>query len=192
MSLAISTPGTVFRFSVRIAGVIVAQRVLTEWTKRSRGAPAATRRNAVPEGFPVPSGTGAHLVAARERDDFVPAEVVSDGVPGVRWEVRDGRLAVTAATDVWCRCFTVFPQRAEKVVLLLEPGTWGRWRVNFRLWEDFNSSEWHYQKWVVNVAHRVPAMNGLFLGSPDVRVDDLVQLTRPTGPRREIHLPRLP
>ncbi|GAA3342391.1 hypothetical protein GCM10020358_37210 [Amorphoplanes nipponensis] len=179
--------------------MIVVQRVVTEWTKRSRGAPGAVRRNAVPEACPVPPADGAgvlvHQVFARERDGFAGRETRSghtlpasgslplDGVAGVRLERADGRLQVTGVTGVWCQCFTVFPRRPDRTVLVLLPGRWGRWRLNFRLWEDDGHGEWRYQKWVVNVAHLAgPAPAELFQASPPATVtDEMVQLARPTA-----------
>ncbi|GGN75141.1 hypothetical protein GCM10010112_46090 [Actinoplanes lobatus] len=168
--------------------MIVVQRVLTEWTKRSRGAPGAVRRNAVPEAFPLPPAVVFHQVTAYEKDDFTPASTADDIIP-VRSGIRlshspDGHLTVTSATDVWCRCVMVFPRRPERVVLDLPPGTWGRWRLNFRLWEE--DSDWRYQKWVLNIADLPgPAPTGLFLATPPIQRDDLVQLTTPTRSRQE-------
>jgi hypothetical protein len=178
--------------------VIVVQRVLTEWTKRSRGAPGAVRRNAVAEAFPLPPAGRTevlvHQVVAREQNDFAVQQTQTnltlpeagplslDGSAGVRLEKTAEQLVVTGVTDVWCRCFTVFPQRSNRVVLRLEIGQWGRWRLNFRLWEDFNNSEWLYQKWVVNVAYLPGPSPGDLLQrtEPADVADDMVQLSRPT------------
>lgn len=71
--------------------MIVVQRVVTQWTKQSRGGAPATRRNAVPEAFPVPStGRSAvlvHAVEARERDGFAPYDTVEslDRLPDIDW-----------------------------------------------------------------------------------------------------------
>jgi hypothetical protein len=187
--------------------VIVVQRVVTEWTKRSRGAPGAVRRNAVAEAFVLPPGVGGevlvHRVVAREQDDFVVQETSGglalpetgvlrlDGSAGVRLEMMTGQLLVTGVTDVWCQCCRVFPPRADRTVLRLKIGRWGRWRVNFRLWEDFNSSEWLYQKWVVNVAYLPgPPSRDLFQGTEPAEVaDDMVQLSQPTRWRRRVLRP---
>jgi len=60
--------------------MIVVQRVVTHWTKQSRGGGAATRRNAVPEVFPVhapgPAGVLVHEVDAHERDGFTASHTV--------------------------------------------------------------------------------------------------------------------
>lgn len=60
--------------------MIVVQRVITYWTKQSRGGGAATRRNAVPETFPVhaPGSAGVlvHEVDAHERDGFTASHTI--------------------------------------------------------------------------------------------------------------------
>lgn len=60
--------------------MIVVQRVVTSWTKQSRGGAAATRRNAVPEAFTLPaggeSGVLIHEVDVRENGDFAPVSAV--------------------------------------------------------------------------------------------------------------------
>ncbi|MER6561945.1 hypothetical protein ABT300_30265 [Streptomyces sp. NPDC001027] len=60
--------------------MIVVQRVVTYWTKQSRGGGAAARRNAVPEVFPVhapcPAGVLVHEVDAHERDGFTASHTL--------------------------------------------------------------------------------------------------------------------
>lgn len=149
-----------------------------------------------------------HRVEAHERDDFavrqqppaahaLPATGQLDlaGPAGVRLALLDGQLAVTGVTDVWCQCFTVFPPRPNVTVLRLAVGQWGRWRLNFRLWEDYDQSEWRYQKWVVNVAHLAgPPPPELFRTTgPAVTADHLVQLAQPTRwGRQALRSPRRP
>ncbi|MGK5517774.1 hypothetical protein ACSNN9_00265 [Micromonospora sp. URMC 107] len=209
--------------------MIVVQRVLTAWTKRSRGAPGAVRRNAVAEMFRLPPGDPAapeewvkqsrgarrvarrntaakalqlpppegraevlvHQVVAREEDDFAVRqtaarltlpEVGPIRSAGVQLEMVAGRLVVVGDTRVWCQCFIVFPPRPNDTVLRLPAGQWGRWRLNFRLWEDWGNCEWHYQKWAINVAHLAgPPPADLFqMTEPADIVDDMVRLSRPT------------
>lgn len=186
--------------------MIAIQRIVTEWTKRSRGAPGAVRRNAVAEAFQLPSAGRAevlvHQVVAGEKNDFAVQQTSTDltlaeaGLntsAGVRLEMADRQLVVAGVTDVWCQCFTVYPPRLDRTVLRLEIGQWGRWRLNFRLWEDFGRNEWLYQKWVVNVAHQPgPSPADLFQTTQPADVtDDMVQLSRPTRwDRRAIGLRR--
>ncbi len=69
--------------------MIVVQRIVTTWTKQSRGGAAAARRNGVPEAFALPTagrvGVVVHEVDAHERDDFASADTVRtlDRLPAV-------------------------------------------------------------------------------------------------------------
>ncbi|WNZ14235.1 hypothetical protein [Streptomyces sp. 11x1] len=60
--------------------MIVVQRITTYWTKQSRGGGAATRRNAVPEAFPLqapgPAGVLVNEVEAHERDGFTALHTI--------------------------------------------------------------------------------------------------------------------
>jgi len=141
-----------------------------------------------------------HQAEAHEKNNFavqqtstvltLPATgpLALDGSAGVRLEMAAGRLAVTGVTDVWCQCFTVFPRRPNRTVLRLKVGQWGRWRLNFRFWEDYRQSEWRYQKWVVNVAYLPgPPPSELFQATEPVDVaDHMVQLSHPTRWRRSV------
>lgn len=177
--------------------VIIVQRVVTEWTKRSRGVPGAVRRNAVAEAFPlgrhVTGEVLVHQVTAREEDGFAIRETSAshpvpaaaplrlDGSAGVRLELAHGELAVIGVPESWSHGF-VFPNRPSHTVMRLPAGRWGRWRLNFRLWDGLEGSEWRYQKWVVNVAHltRPPAPYLFTTADPDLFTDDMIRLARPT------------
>jgi hypothetical protein len=156
------------------------------------------RRNAVAEAFPLPPADDAevlvHRMVAGETNDFAVRQTVTNvswpetgplelaGSAGVRLEKIGGQLAVTGVTDVWCHCFTVFPPRVNRTVLRLEVGQWGRWRLNFRLWEDDGHGEWKYQKWVVNIAH-LPGRSRIDVfqtTGPAWVADDMVQLSHAT------------
>jgi hypothetical protein len=78
---------------------VVAQWVRTSWTKRSRGGPAAARRNAAPVGFALPAivTPSVHEVAMDELQDFEPQVALCAGVPdrtGVQLNEVDGKLRV--------------------------------------------------------------------------------------------------
>lgn len=184
--------------------MIVVQRVLTEWTKQSRGAPGAVRRNAVAEAFALPRADRTtvlvHEVVAHEGNDFVARQTSTahalpvtgalalDGSAGVRLEMAGDQLVVTGVTDVWSQCYTVFPRRSPGTVLRLAAGQWGRWRLNFRLWEDNGQSDWRYQKWVVNVAHLPghPSAELFQSTGPVAQTDQMVKLSHPTQWRRRV------
>ncbi|GAA1540263.1 hypothetical protein GCM10009678_23300 [Actinomadura kijaniata] len=75
------------------------QWVRTSWTKRSRGAPGAVRRNACPLAFPLPDAPQPflHRVTMAEWEDFRPRFRSAGELPPTRWvrfEERDGLLVV--------------------------------------------------------------------------------------------------
>src|SRR5215831_12587599 len=94
---------------------IIVQKIQTIWTKKSRGAPGAVLRNAVPVALPLPvdrvsdnSVLFEHCVSFREFDHFSsPSEVVASlessrsAVYGcVRLELgADGLSVIWAYTD---------------------------------------------------------------------------------------------
>ncbi|MGC4791788.1 hypothetical protein ACLQ22_28640 [Micromonospora sp. DT178] len=144
--------------------------------------------------LPPPGGRAevlVHQVVAREEDGFAVRQTATrltwpEARPfssaGVRLEMVAGQLVVTSDTQVWCQCFTVFPQRPNDTVLRLLVGQWGRWRLNFRLWEHWGNCEWQYQKWAINVAYLagLPPVDLFQVTEPVEIVDDMVQLSRPT------------
>ncbi len=133
--------------------MIVAQFVVVDWTKRSRGAPGAAVRNAVPEAFRLPplppADVVVHDVWADEAGGFVPEEKLTADAQGrmFRFAVVDGRVAVrllstaVAGYSAW---------GTPQVVLRVAPGTWSRVVWNRRY--ASTSSEWRYRKFVLNVA----------------------------------------
>lgn len=75
---------------------VVAQRVRTTWTKRSRGGPAASARNRVPIAFPLPAEAGLHEVDVDESTGFSPRFAVRPlaELDGVKLREVDGELSV--------------------------------------------------------------------------------------------------
>src|SRR5262249_28036517 len=62
---------------------VVVQWVRTSWTKRSRGEPEATRRNAAPTAFRLPPRQPpfVHQIVMDERDGFQPHSTIQVGLP---------------------------------------------------------------------------------------------------------------
>ncbi|MFB7620662.1 hypothetical protein [Kitasatospora sp. NPDC056181] len=174
------------------------QWVRTSWTKRSRGGPAAARRNAAAAGFavppqpstpfapsqsvlavpPVPSmhpvrpGRPVHLVhvvSMAEADGFAPRE---------RWEVlppgalglreADGRLRVLPPVEP---LYGLPPRVRRPPAVRLAPGQWVRWQLNYRFSSAAGIRDWSYWLDTFNVAYG-PAGPGLFLTEPTVLVDE--------------------
>ena len=186
----------------------VVQQVSVTWTKRSRGAPGAVARSAVPEGFPLPDDAAApsalvvHHVRAAERDGFIPVErveipdhgVAAEDLARVELAVVDGALAVARPAARWDRTLA-YPRarhQLRKAAFRLTPGTWGRLRANFRHAPEWCGDGW-YQQIVVNVAWLPdgPAPAELFTGTPAEFLDEPRRGAirpsapgRPTGARR--------
>jgi len=110
---------------------VVVQRVSTTWTKRSRGFPDATLRNALPVSFALPSGGPPlfHDVRMLEWEDFTPQVSVAHGAP----PRHDFGLRLVGPT-LQVRLPNGFgaPTRAYRPAMLLQPGEWVRWYLNNR------------------------------------------------------------
>lgn len=121
---------------------ITAQWVRTVWTKRSRGATAAARRNAVPVGLPLPDVPldRAHVVWVTERQDFTPEESRTDldGMP-VSLRERGCGLRVFAHSG-----FGVPLRPRRPPAVWLGPGQWMRWQLHHRHSSSSGMAEWSY------------------------------------------------
>lgn len=141
---------------------ILVQAIETQWTKASRGAPAATHRNRVPEAVDLP----AALPDLGERS-YVLQHVVyseSDGFQAP-WYKPVTATAAMAAFHFACirvayahqfvrvdfEWYSVkgVPRRPEiHDRHTLQPGQWGRVRANGRFSFD---DTWGYFKWIINI-----------------------------------------
>ncbi|MGW5722265.1 hypothetical protein ACWEVP_39250 [Amycolatopsis sp. NPDC003865] len=132
---------------------VVAQKVRTTWTKRSRGGPLAAVRNAAPVAFPVPAGAALHLVDVDESTGFEPRFALRPlaELDGVRLREVDGGLLVMVVPSAWSR-----PNRAWRPSpVRLLPGEWIRWQVNMRFGATCQcGSDWSYRLETLNLAYR--------------------------------------
>jgi hypothetical protein len=149
---------------------VAAQWVRTSWTKRSRGGPAAARRNAAPVGFALPTlrCPVVHEVLMDEADEFEPRESLRDGQPDradVLLEESDGRLRVELVVTRWG-----LPRRRRRPpAVWLELGEWVRWQVNYRF--SSRLSDWSYRLDTLNLAYG-PTIMDVFTESPTHHVDE--------------------
>ncbi|GLY41773.1 hypothetical protein Amsp01_077960 [Amycolatopsis sp. NBRC 101858] len=139
---------------------VVAQRVRTTWTKRSRGGPAAAVRNRVPVAFPLPDGALLHEVNVDESTGFEPRFTVPDALDGVRLREVDGSLAVRLELAPMSR-----PRRDWRPApVRLRPGEWLRWQINYRFGSMCScGAEWRYRLETLNLAYGTVAD---FAGEP--------------------------
>lgn len=148
---------------------VVAQWVRTSWTKRSRGGPAATRRNAAPVGFSLPTlrFPAVHEITIQEWYDFAPRDTVRDGAPeGVGLTEQDGCLRVELTDLPVGRPHRWWRPRP----ILLAPGEWLRWQLNYRT-TTMHSGDWIYHLRTLNLAYG-PVPPHVFTGRPTRTVDE--------------------
>jgi len=140
--------------------VLVVQRVVTTWTKESRGGPEAARRSATPSALPLPvmpaaeSGAVVHFVTLAEQRAFAPTEEAAvcqfadlpRFVPELELRADGDDLQIRF---VWGGPVGA-PERARGAVTRLRPGEWCRVLHNGRFPEE---STWSYQSTVLNVAN---------------------------------------
>ncbi|XVU21304.1 hypothetical protein ACQPZJ_29020 [Actinoplanes sp. CA-054009] len=108
---------------------VIVQRVVTSWSKRSRGFPNAALRNAVPSAFPLPPGRLPlfHDVDVRESNCFEPQHAVRPLTPRTFGLHVAGDLLRVRVPDSFG-----FPQRRHRPTVMVRPGEWVRWRFNNR------------------------------------------------------------
>jgi hypothetical protein len=154
---------------------VVVQWVRTYWTKRSRGAPGAIRRSAVPEAFSLPEAVPpfVHEVRMSECDDFTPHSTVTSGLP------PDAQVELAEAEGV-LRVLLVLQNAPEwassglglRAAIALQPGQTLRWQVNYRFSPDRG---WYYRLDTLNVCYG-KGTAGVFLGPPAHRIDERSRL----------------
>jgi hypothetical protein len=173
---------------------VVAQRIVVRWTKASRGAPGAVKRNAVPEGFAFDFQGIADLdaVAVVERLSFDEArefriqqgsssletvEMVERGTNvrllPVGEDLQVTRLPMGGASLAYPPAL-----RQAKSAFTLTPGSWGRLRANARFGSGWDG-DWSYEKVVWNVAWKLDMPRGstVFVDTqPAAVLDELVSL----------------
>ena len=179
-------------FRLNTPPAIIVQEITVWWTKRSRSAPGAAVRNAVPEAFDLPFRPATmtrfdvvhHEVLVREWFGFDHPEETVEGhavTPGVDFRLGCARVEpgpdavqVVYAYDFACGGA---PERTTRPrpVLRLRASQWGRVVYNGRF-EDRRSGEWLYKKVVVNVAHVGEPWGAAFSGEPSRVFSDLAHL----------------
>lgn len=173
--------------------VIIVQQIITRWTKRSRAAPEAALRNAVPKALALPlvpdrldTPTLIHHTATyseAHRFSMPKHEVTGHAVHPRRIErfncIRlcwdEGQARVVYAYDA---IKGGAPERTSypRQVLALHPGEWGRVIYNGRHVALSGMSGWHYRQDVVNVAVLGRLKREPFTGEPTQSFSDLAHL----------------
>ena len=158
--------------------IVIIQRLVTRWTKESRGEPGATRRNATPVALPVPGvppkaeGILLHSVSFFEREGF-EADPVSTLVPFEEYPRDLPELMLRrSADDLGVRCLWTYalgaPERPHGGITQLAAGEWLRVMHNGRVAHDRG---WSYQRTIVNIANG-SVERGAFIETEPVAIDD--------------------
>ena len=156
----------------------IIQVIETQWTKRSRGAPGAHKRSAVPNLFTVPYFELAESVVLQhvvfsEYEDFEPA--ATEGIvsfsanDSTKWRICVHTSERGSEIQFFGMPFTHISGRPEYVGLL-EANTWLQIVGNRRFAEEHG---WAYRKFVYNVAfcHAMAANTILRATNPIARLN---------------------
>ena len=151
------------------------QIVETHWTKQSRGAPNARRRNAVPEIFKAPDGGEEsslrfHHVYCSEFRDFSPQSTLT--MDCSKKLAQQYRFTLEATEEGLTILFFGIPGASTSGKptdsVLPRPNAWLQIVGNRRIGHE----EWSYYKLVYNIACGKPAaVNALFATPPVKRLD---------------------
>jgi hypothetical protein len=153
----------------------IVQRVVTRWTKKTRGAEGRETRARLPKAYELPdlllvagSPCLQHFVERSESSAYAPTEdwrergdlsvSVGASVSSLRLLPHGDELEVAFVHAGDCG----LPRRAPRTVRI-RAGTWARVRYNGRF-VGFDDA-WYEEK-VLNVAFRVAAVRDMFLGTP--------------------------
>lgn len=142
--------------------MVIVQRIVVRWTKQGRGAVEAARRREIPSAFELPPMPDAplvvHDVVAEHRTGYVPTAVIGGHtfpaqLDGLRFKPSGAAGAEAAVGVVRTSVRCAYPaHRFPGEVFLLHPGEHARYRANFRF--SGYSTEWYYEEWTINIAHR--------------------------------------
>ncbi len=147
--------------------MVIIQMICVRWTKKSRGAPGAERRNAVPKALPFTPADCNCLVEYydfNEKNDFkqvLRERLIFDHIPDrfydLQLDYQNDELAIGTHWDQrWAK-----PGRYDKTdALCLSIGQYGRLVVNWRSVDEHgeDSIHWYSQKtWNIAVVdHPTP------------------------------------
>lgn len=168
--------------------MLLIQRIVANWTKRSRGGEQAILRNSVPEALVVPEFEPSegryvvHDVRFSERSNFRAHSELAyrDLKPSLTiapLHLNWSRSALSVRF-MWTYHEVGAPERESHGAFRLCAGQWGRFRCNGRFGaETTRGQEWLYRKSVINIAIGNTIARDVFVASaPEVDHDRLAQL----------------
>ncbi len=173
--------------------MIVIQWVSTSWTKASRGHPGSSRRNAIQDGYPLPSAVlecassvFSHQLQANESSGFElqgsfrsyepsdPLSPLNSSSRLLKLELEDHLLSLHFTPD--SLAMGAPSRRHLARTFKLRPGEWVRLRMNGRH-TDYHTGTRHYSKQVCNVALvSAPVIDLFTSGTPTYELDGMARL----------------
>jgi len=154
---------------------LLVQRIQVSWTKESRGADGAVRRNAVPLAVPWRDSDAAfHSVAAAEESQFQPVEAWETAVPAEVIRDLDLRTEPQSVSILPALSGYWMPKRHRRPPRLrIAPNEWARWTINYRLGLD---QGWVYGQVTYNVAFAAGEPGSAFAARCAAFVDERAAL----------------
>ncbi len=156
--------------------MLIVQRIITAWTKASRGGADAGRRNATPESLLLPQVRDANVKCLYhdnrflERNRFRHDADLAEST--LQQQLRIEPLVLSIAADtitarfVWSWHHCGAPERKSQDLFRLTLGEWGRFIVNGRFGAESTAGrEWGYHKTVFNIALTPEFIPTLFVDS---------------------------
>ncbi|TDD89267.1 hypothetical protein [Actinomadura rubrisoli] len=153
---------------------VAVQWVRVYWTRRSRGAPGAVRRNSLPEAFPLPDGTPpfVHEVHMYEGEDFIPESSLTSGLPPVtQLELAESRgilrvMLVPQMNNAQAR--TRLEPAWRRMGVPLRRRHTLRWHINYRFMAEWG---WYYRLDTLNIVYGTFS-GEVFVHHPVRRIDE--------------------
>lgn len=170
---------------------LLIQQIQSTWTAKSRGMPAANKRNAVPERLRFPN------VDYPYHNQYYVNENHFDEWAQFQRRTRDWQAAIGSEMSIHCLTLNIvegnlnldychrvglagLPHRDHtqitKRLFALPPGEWGQIIYNGRT-QAQDEGFWIYHKWVFNIAFVDQVKPNLFLvDSPSHQYSDMADL----------------
>jgi hypothetical protein len=175
-------------------GTVLVQKIVTIWTKKSRGSPGSIRRNSLPQAVALPLGQRnienyallEHTVVFHERSDFQDPrnDLTTTDILDIHRALRIGCVLVERerlglrvgwkydGSDAGIPDRSKTPQGAVNVGL----NSWARVVYNGRFSLDWEGG-WWYEKKIVNVGLFTQAVDSVFVNStPYVAIHRMAKL----------------
>jgi hypothetical protein len=168
--------------------MIIIQRIIVEWTKKSRGGIGAKRRSQIDEALRIPPTSDStstyvfHNVRIAEWFDFNEQATMETSSAKKQLETEPLNFHVAAGVlktrFCWSREHCGAPSRESRDLFVLSKNQWARFVCNGRFSKDLDTGEWTYHKTVFNISNEKQFDEELFLrGTPSTIAKSLSTLS---------------